>query len=444
MSSWSQLTEQQLQAYQAQVADTQINEEAAEGTSFLRQPTWFVNPVTGSDQNDGASAEDLGDGRGPLATIEEYTFRIGSGTVLPTQVLNVSTGGGPTSLGADTQFFGNYRGGLTIIGERTIIRSGTITAVQVYDDATNTDGRITDSGVASWIPDVNRFIVLTSGANSGAVAAVAVDVAGGGDTCRYSPFWDDDGFTIIDPAVSDDYDIVEMTTISGALVFRNAGFIVLRDLQFDSSNFFGAIRTLSGQQQMIFCRINSVGGDIIGAGEEANFAMRGCIIQAPFMRFQADESFFHACLFTSFVQAVLGRFIISDDCIWQGTEGLAVVNSGFFECRNNDFYAVFDMPDASDIALNLRVGANGFVTGRAWGTGNDGAGAIGIAVDSGAMLYYSGDAEDRFGFAGSSLVESNIAGTAIDYATLASIGNNGANSVAPNSRFAGIVPGTFL
>jgi len=41
-------------------------------------------------------------------------------------------------------------------------------------------------------------------------------------------------------------------------------------------------------------------------------------------------------------------------------------------------------------------------------------------------------------------VETNIGGDAtVTYAALAAIGSNGANSVAPNSRLAGIVPATF-
>jgi len=400
----------------------------------LTQATWFVDPVAGDDANDGATALTA------LATLEEYTARIGSGTVRVASTITIAN---PlVAIGGTITFRGDYRAQLTIQGEQTVVRSGTITALQVWLAAADQDGLLTDAGVATWVPDEDRAIVMTSGAASGALAWVAEDVTGGGDQCRYSPMWDDAGDATVNPAVLDTYDVVTMTTAEALFVMRHSGSIRFLNLHILDVAGSGGVRMLSGQTVLTNTRLETAGNDTVSGGTEAGSEARGCNIEAPGWTIESPYLFdVSGCLFRSRVLVdVGGAFNVADDCHWEAVEGVTVQGSGHFEIANGAGMSVFNMPGAADTAINLTPGASAHVRGRGWGTGNDGAGCIGVSVNGGANMLYSGTAVDRFGFAGATLVETNIAGdVTVTYVVLAAVGSNGANAV----RNAAIAPGAF-
>jgi len=336
-------------------------------------------------------------------------------------------------------FQGNYRVGLTVIGTRTVVRSGTFTGVQIWDETADQDGQVTDAAVATWAADVGNLLALTSGANTGASGWVASDL-GGGDTCRFSPIWNNNTFGVVNPVVAGTYDVVTVTDISGQVICSGEGFIQFQDLKFSGGGGFGAFVVLSGQIFTVFCHVDGAGGEQIN-GSESFCSLLGTQITSTFFRV-FSWCFVHALLVNGddFQCEAGSRVELNDDSLWQGASGAVVRAGGYFQINGSDSYAVFDAPGASDNCLKVEAGGSAGVSGRGWGSGNNGATATGLRVDSGANVLYSGNATARFGFAGATLTEVNLAGDAtVTYAVLGVAGSNGANAV----RNSAVAPATF-
>jgi hypothetical protein len=412
--------------------DQRIAANEAQTVAWLNQPDWWVDPILGNDNNDGSAAN-------PLATLNEYTRRIGSGVVPVLQTVNIV---GDIDYSAEAVVFrGSYDIAVFIVGERTVERSGTITGVQTWDAATDQDGQITDAGVANWTADENRLIVLTSGPNAGAAGWVASDL-GGGDTCRFSAFFEIGAFDTIDPAIAETYDVVTLSTATGIMRLENGGAVVLQDLHLVELGFLGALQVASGSGQIRYAHIEDVFGSVMGAGVPRFWSIVGSLLDASDFEFRAGETFLNAALITKRLLIQQGgRVVLPDDTMAQATASAEVADGGILHVLAAGALAVFDMPGASDNCLNVQCGGEAQVQGRGWGTGNNGATATGLRVDSGAMVYYAGTGADRFGFAGATLDEINLAADDTPtYAGLGAVGTNGVNAV----RLAGIVPATFV
>ncbi len=429
MTAWHDIPAAQLAAFRAQVAQAVIEQNEAQAEAWRSQATWFVDPAGGNDVNDGLTAATA------LASLDEYIRRMGEGQVNVLQTLTILND--LTLPQGSVSFRATYPNGLIIQGQRTVVRSSALTAVTAWDGPTFTEGNITDSSLADWTADVGDALVMTAGASAGALAWIASDL-GGGDTCRFSPMWDNVGFGNVNPT-TDTYDIVTFTSITGRLSFDQVGFIQCQDLHLINPGFLGALNCNSGETFFVFCKVTSAGGDIIGSGVEKFSSVTGCNFATPFLQVGDSEVFVSGSMFTANTFVTNGgRWIISEDCLCQGaTDPITVLAGGAFEVRAADFLGIFDMPNANDKGIDLQTNAAGFVTGEVFGDGNDAAGQIGIRVDSGAVLAFNVDATDRFGLAGAALTEANIAGTATDYATIGAVGQTVA------ARLAGIVVGVF-
>jgi hypothetical protein len=405
---------------------------AASSSVWLAQPTWYVDEINGNDGNDGATPATA------LATLYEYVRRIGTGTVSVTiSTLNIL--GDITLNGGEPVVFRGGYDQLTIQGTRTVVRSGSITALQIWDPALNDDGLITDVGVASWLPDVNRMLVLTSGANIGSVGWVAADPAGGSDTCRYSPMFDAGTFGIVDPAVLDTYDVVTLSSITGTVLFSGAGFFDVRDLHFADPSFNGAVRFTVGQYSVVSCQISGPFGSRIGAGTDSQFSLSACNVQTD-LNPAYHLTFFGACLLTARQELMAGCNLKIDASLWQGVRALRVNAGANWFVWGFSYMSVWDVAAAGALLVAMAPGSSGEVAGKAFGEDNDGAAVVALSVDSAANLTYLTDATLRFGFVGATLVEASIAGDAtITYAGLGVTGSNGATP----ERNAAIVPSTF-
>jgi len=202
----------------------------------LSQPSFFIDPVSGDDSAAGDSALTA------LATLAEYESRVGDGTVTVAQVVNVL---GTLSEGT-YRVRGSYPLGLTIQGVRTLVRSGSVSAIQAWNTAVTpiVDQRITDASLSgTWSNSgpagsslIGKLIVLTSGAHVGKVASAIEDLeAISAKTARVSQFVNIFTFATGTPAVADTFDVVDLTRINGVIIFENRdvpgfGFIDLEDV----------------------------------------------------------------------------------------------------------------------------------------------------------------------------------------------------------------------
>ena len=186
-------------------------------STALAQPTWYVDPITGSDANDGATAATA------LATWAEYARRVGSGPPTVAQTVNLLS-----DLSEDLIISCSYPLGLTVQGKRTVIYSGTVSAATTWNTTTSpiVPGSITDAGLpADWIDSgpagsslVGKLFVMTSGANVGKWGYILKDLTG---KVARVPQLINAAFATGAPAVGNSFDVVDLTKISGRVVLRN-------------------------------------------------------------------------------------------------------------------------------------------------------------------------------------------------------------------------------
>jgi hypothetical protein len=146
---------------------------------WQQQAAWFINPTTGSDQNDGSTALT------PLATWAEFRRRV--------QVINQDTTVTIASaLPATDPLFGDFEGVptaagavpfLTIEGTPTVLDSDVITTRADPVAATNSEGTLTSAGIPVWT--VGAIVETTGGATPDAATVVMADAAGTAQV----PFW---------------------------------------------------------------------------------------------------------------------------------------------------------------------------------------------------------------------------------------------------------------
>src|SRR5215204_1032716 len=170
---------------------------------------FYVDPDLGNNKNSGNQGH-------PVASLSEVARRLH--THLIEGSVNIYLPEGElTDLGTfmiDTAFVGL----VSIRGTRTLIDSGEITALQVFDSTAKEDQRITDSTLpTSWTASdfVGKLIVLTTGANMGAYAWVNSDL--GSKEATVSPFYDETNDAHVTPDVGDEYSVYDVTKIIGGI-----------------------------------------------------------------------------------------------------------------------------------------------------------------------------------------------------------------------------------
>jgi hypothetical protein len=189
-------------------------------SSVIVQADWYVDSVSGDDENPGTAALPLQtlpelfkrwSGKALLSSITAATINL-LGT-FPTQVLSLS---GPNIARGQS---------LVLSGMLTTVDSGTITTYTARSAAGDTSATILAD--ISFAAHANRRIRLTSGANSGATATVLFDL--GANTCRVSGFSGATGSAVV-PANGNTF-VIETydTTVGGVTIDTNGGGIVRVD-----------------------------------------------------------------------------------------------------------------------------------------------------------------------------------------------------------------------
>lgn len=195
--------------------------------SWGEQSTWYINGDDGNDENDGATPATA------LLTLNEFARRVHGIELVGNTVVIISG----TSVEASAQLNIDVNGTLIFQGTKEEIRTGTLTAVQVWDDTAGQSGFIEDTGFPNWATSVGRQIELTAGPNMGSKAWVADDL--GAQRALFSPFANEGLFDNVDPQVGNGYTVYQFTILSGELVINlERGGIQFRELQIDTPGGF--------------------------------------------------------------------------------------------------------------------------------------------------------------------------------------------------------------
>ena len=428
------------------------------GNAFLSQPVWHVNALTGSDSADGKTAGTA------LATFAEWTRRIARGVVTVACIVFLDSDLAEAGYVID----GTFPLGLTIQGQRTVLHSGVVSSLVGYDfavspivagsfeDATLTGTSWDDSGPGGTSL-VNKFVVLTSGALSGAGGWVAKDL--GAKVCRPTPtFVDADTFANGFPANTDTFDVCDLTKIEGGPLFflQGAGGgslsslnpVTVRDCELlgDPAVNFGA--TVVARQPY------SIYDSVIGAATQecpgGSFSsIVNCLYDNGAFTYQVRDGVLfvngglnHTQFRTAAVGAeiylglnVLSQFLtgIPSNVVFRADDGGRIT---LFSSAN---LLLCDEQRANASVLNCTSGSIILLRGQAFSLNQGGVG-YGIWVDAGGQVFWDDDpdplAADHMNF-DAPLVDVSVGGTAQTVAGLAGTGfANLANLavVAPRER----------
>jgi hypothetical protein len=206
---------------------------------WLKQPTWWIDPVAGDDENDGST---LGTA---LLTLDELARRWADGELPQTTTVNIAPGT-VTSPNFEVTFRVKFTDfvRLWFVGQRTVLFSGTIDSYAAYTNTT--PGAITDAAVGSFAPYVKTALVVgTSGPINNSAAWILDDPAA--TVAEVTKFVDING-NISEPTAigGDTYQIVALPFIEPTLIFdgSNTGpqstAVALRDLELDGLRY-GAV-----------------------------------------------------------------------------------------------------------------------------------------------------------------------------------------------------------
>jgi hypothetical protein len=190
--------------------------------SWALQAAWYIDPVSGNDENGGGSGV-------ALKTLAELDLRIGARSYVNQKtdlfLMSATPASDPLRI---TSSFGPL-GWLRVKGSKTTLASGTITTYTApVRTSPGTPTQITDTAQASWGTYVNKRLRITSGARAGATSWVAKNA---GSNTIYTPgwmTWSTASYIVgsapgvqVTPVAGDPY-VVEDLTQLGAIVFDYA------------------------------------------------------------------------------------------------------------------------------------------------------------------------------------------------------------------------------
>jgi hypothetical protein len=395
----------------------------AQSEAWLTQAEWYIDSDNGDDEGDGSAIR-------PLRTINEYLRRMGSRTVTVLQKVYLS---GDFDEG-NYVFEAIYQRGCEFYGERTVIGTGTLTDVQAWSAAAETDGQVEDTSIpTSWTASgyVGNMMVMTSGTNAGAVTWIGKDL--GSKNARHSPMSQLWGFSMVTPSIGDDYEIVSLNTISGSFLFKgwSSGWgFGFQDLHLhftptDAIGFFGA---LDGWLYLIACELT--------AESSTQFVQTGYVLDAFHSKIQLGSNFIDVTqgalfgllysLIGSQISGYEGANIELGSCLLQNDLG-GTASTTITLSRNAVsvmFSGVTGYYDEDNAAESfMKVTGGGIlrsVTAKAIGSGNAG---YGLLVNSrSAVLYKDGDnLNDHFNM-GTTGTQVRYGGTDTTYAAIGSAG----------------------
>lgn len=363
---------------------------------FLTQSTWFINAITGNDNNNGATSGTA------LASWAELARRWGSDPLLQqtTDVFIETDLAEPIFVRGILRLTGINL--LRIAGTVTAtLHSGTITAKTDLDPASQQPSVITDAAVGDWATAgpgatslIGHRIRLTSGANIGAVAWLAKRDAA--TVARTSPFGTVDPTasppegdpTLIDPVATDDYAVEQPTTVQGvdlncARVNRSttgSGFnlvaVVLSDIEVAGTPDTRVVS--SGLMLILYVRSRIGTSRIDGGAIKLTLCASSATSCNEVDTLRAVASLWDAKIGTT-VNCLSSRIGLNTSTLLQGI-ALRVGSGSTLEGTG---VAVFDAPGA---AISVEDATVASMSGLVWGTGNTG---VGIDCKSGAKYVYN-------------------------------------------------------
>lgn len=362
------------------VADNITIVAAADGGMWIRknlgdetwreQATWHINETTGDDENDGAAAGT------PLETFAELMRRLGTDPVRIAMTVYIDS---DLNQDCDITCRTDDDAGVLIIqgNAPTTIYSGTLTGVQAINAAAGNDGQVTDAAIpVSWTASGcdQLLIELTSGANAGAVAWLMRDL--GAKTDRHSRFYNEGAGTVYpDPAIGDDYDVIQLTAITGRIRGLSGGCLTveLRDLSIAAAAGM-SFENFGGNWQMFRCNVDGAGCRLSGAPRRSfSEPMRiyGTRIRTTNFTAENVSVNFHACFLARILTARGGGVGFRDsDTFLQYVDTPTRINMR--ECNmsidTDATLGIFDAPAATQ-ALWMAP-SYAILEGYCWGSGN--------------------------------------------------------------------------
>lgn len=304
----------------------------------------------------------------------------------------------------DLDIYRQYTSYVYIQGTKTLIGSGSITALQQYAlPPTFEDQQITDDNLpTSWTASgfVEKIIYLTSGANSGSYAWIYQDI--GLKTAIVSPFFNPSTYQQISPDIGDTYSVYSIPKLSGSLLGTNKGSVYVENIDIDTGVPNPGIEPVSwsgGDVTFFGCRINgndtypsppsSYGGHMI-ISKSGICTSYGCYISTHVRAFTGGTHYFGSCLFSGYGTAPTAdgpgsSLSILTPCVGYGEQTfLQARNGGKVVVESGAWY----MAANQAAGLWVRVGCEMVLQGKVWGFGIT---TVGVFMGSGADIYYGAE-----------------------------------------------------
>lgn len=341
------------------------------------QGTWYIDPSLGSDDNDGTASNSA------LKTVREFALRM-AGIITVTSTINV-LGDLPTSdpfsvaLYSLVDYAANSNSTtvtLNVTGQRTQVRTGTISAVTATNRATNTVGSITDAG-ATWATSIssNYLGVLTSGSSNTRIFWVTRD-AGANVAEINNPINESSGAETTFPSANDTYTEYSLTT-GGMSISTNANIKVF-NWNHPSTSSVGFLTT-QGSVTFSTCAVGNLQSVfspsiiLLGCRDGNSSALQPILpgrIQVAGCSFSKSTFTVRSGVFASFSTSLLNTVGIL-------CGGTTTVSPGFVSLTTTGIYRV------SGTALSLNQGSIGRITASTvCGSSN----TTGVAVLTGSRL----------------------------------------------------------
>lgn len=336
---------------------------------------WYVDPVSGSDENTGLTSITA------LKTVNELNFRLGGvfSQNFSVFILNALVESQPLLRGDSLKSFPLVK----VFGTRTTLLTGTITASAAVAQDSNLSSQITDTGVASWTPYVGQFIEITSGAQIGWVNVIAKDI--GSNTARLgrwtsgtptpNPTMQSTG-TITAGSTYRIYDVTDVgllkVSVSQAAGMRTGALIDCKTTATpDASGYF------------VFCKFN-----LTSLRSDERFSVQNCSI-APsstlFVGTGAVVAFEEGVFFRNVTIETGAQHVEFTFPVFQGCTGTCMAylggKSGYPFITDPGFF------DCTGAMVLLQGGGTVGMSSKMWGSGNSGRV---FDISYGAGLTYAG------------------------------------------------------
>ena len=342
--------------------------------SWAKQATWFQDSVAGNDENNGTSSGTA------IKTFFELQRRWGFGGLIPQDVTVNSLTAIPATDSPTVNVRLSDVTSIIFRGTRTVVQSGTITAVTAMSRGTNVFQSIEASALGgTWtaLGLVDKVIRLTSGASVGAWSIVMKDLGGANNgavtnfTTQATPT---STLVQVTPGMGDTFEVYTLTTLAEAQVQPMAlvGLsLISNNIVFEDFDVTTGIRTIDSGQTST--RVNRCTARVTG-GQAGTMFIQGCLIKSGSFVVSSQMSFavINAGVSIGTVDANAGAVIIvGQDHVVKGAGFLRTPTSvsggqpGLMQVNDVAFL------DCTGACIRLEFPRNQLiVTGTIWGTGN--------------------------------------------------------------------------